>query len=124
MEKLKVFAARINDLCVGFESFLGYPLDQMPDYDLLMAEPPAREEPLKGAQCPYRGLSREHTMMWYARALSDYVHKLQTGLGEGARRDLSSIEWQDVIRIQVLFTRVLPRKEHQLFNRALTQSED
>ena len=48
---------------------------------------------LKGVQCPFQGLSRENTIMWYSKALSDYVQKFQTSISEINRRDLSYIEW-------------------------------
>ena len=99
VEKLKVFAKRINELCIGFESFLGHPLDQLPEFDHLMAGRIEPDTNLKGVQCPFQGLSRENTIMWYSRALSDYVQKFQTSISEINRRDLSYIEWQEVMRI-------------------------
>lgn len=39
MEKFKVFVGRIKELTTGFVSFIGKPLEKMPTYDEMMAEP-------------------------------------------------------------------------------------
>jgi len=123
LEKLKVFAARIKELSKGFESFLGHQLESMPSYEQIMADP-AHEAQSGDNQCNFEGLQRNHKALWYLRILQDYAYKFDKYIGEMTRRDLTLIEWQDALRPQILYQRIIPEKELQMFHRVVLQSEE
>ena len=115
-----MFAGRIKELTTGFTSFLGKPLDKMPTYDEILAEPSTFSiEEHKGAACPFEGLTRKQQFLWYVKTLSDYASKLEKANGDQTRRDITLIEWEEVIQPLILFLRVIPEKELDMFNQTM-----
>jgi len=77
----------------------------------------------KGAKCPFNGLTRKQQFLWYVKILSDYASKLEKANGDQTRRDITLIEWDEVIQPLLLFLRVIPEKELALFNQTMLESE-
>ena len=54
--------------------------------------------------------------MWYLKTLSDYANKLEKVNSDYTRQDMTLVDWSDAIEPLLLFMRVIPEKEADLFN--------
>ena len=81
----------------------------MPKYDQLLTEPSSAEH--TGATCPFKGLSRNLEVLWYVRTMYDYSQKFEKFTGDLTKSNITLIEWEDAIRVQLLFQRVMPERE-------------
>ena len=77
----------------------------------------------KGAKCPFDGLTRKQQFLWFVKIISDYASKLEKANGDQIRRDITLIEWDEVIQPLLLFLRVIPEKELAMFNQTMLESE-
>lgn len=126
LEKFKVFAGRINDLTKGFVACIGHPLDKMPTYEEIMAEPLTKPESQNdskdsGAECRFKGLNRRQKIQWYVKTITEHVTRLDkhSQMGEQTRRDITLIDWGECIMPQLLFQRIMPLKELDMFHETM-----
>lgn len=122
-----MFASRINELTKGFAAFIGLPLDSMPTYEQIMAEPvEERASGQEAGKCRFEGLTRRQGIQWYVKTITEHVNRLEKLIqtSEHTRRDITLIDWTDSIQPQFLFQRIMPLKELEKFHEALLQSDE